>query len=487
LRYKLVSAFLLIIVVLSLFNCAYATPPYQNYTYNDRGTGVEPQAYIYEGLINGKTLGISNLSSPQDVYVSNDGLIYIADSGNNRIIVIDINFKVIKIISEFDNNGKIDKFNNPKGVFVALDNTLYIADTDNCRIIILDKDGKLLSVFGKPETFLISSELQYKPLKVTANFQKRINVVVAGMTAGLIELEKDGSFMGFYGAIPVVNDKSDIWRFFQTKEQRERAALAIPTVYNNLDIDNEGFIYGTINLEGGAHYPVARLNPSGMDILRRYGRILPCGDPFLWDNETFENKSSNIVDVCAKEFGMYSLLDATHGRIFTYDYDGNLLYIFGGYGEQAGTFGLPTAIDSIKGDRFLVVDGKLNQIVVFAPTQYGKLITEATQMQFQRKYVKAGEKWSEVINYTSKFAVAYVGAGKALLRQKDYSQAMTYFETGKVVNYYSIAFSYFRQELMSKYFGQTITIVIIFIILLIIICKILKMRAKRRNIFADKK
>ena len=52
---------------------------------------------------------------------------------------------------------------------------------------------------------------------------------------------------------------------------------------------------------------------------------------------------------------MYSLLDRRRGRIFTYDHEGNLLYIFGGLGTQAGTFVTPVAIENI-GNTIIVLD-----------------------------------------------------------------------------------------------------------------------------------
>lgn len=42
------------------------------------------------------------------------------------------------------------------------------------------------------------------------------------------------------------------------------------------------------------------------------------------------------MDVYAGENGMFSILDANRGRVFTYDNTGMLLYIFGTYGDMAG-------------------------------------------------------------------------------------------------------------------------------------------------------
>lgn len=52
--------------------------------------------------------------------------------------------------------------------------------------------------------------------------------------------------------------------------------------------------------------------------------------------------ASRIIDVVVREKGIYSVIDSTRGRIFTYDHEGNLLYIFGGIGSQEGTFDTPS-------------------------------------------------------------------------------------------------------------------------------------------------
>ena len=51
----------------------------------------------------------------------------------------------------------------------------------------------------------------------------------------------------------------------------------------------------------------------------------------------------------------YAVLDHVMGRVFTYNFSGELLYVFGAIGEVVGSFRDPVAIDCI-GDHFLVLD-----------------------------------------------------------------------------------------------------------------------------------
>ena len=82
--------------------------PYTTYNYNYWGDIVyTPAAYEPDKVVTGGNLiyngeSIGNFFSPQDICVSDAGLIYLADTGNNRIVVMDGNMSsVINIIDSF--------------------------------------------------------------------------------------------------------------------------------------------------------------------------------------------------------------------------------------------------------------------------------------------------------------------------------------------------------------------------------------------------
>ena len=57
---------------------------------------------------------------------------------------------------------------------------------------------------------------------------------------------------------------------------------------------------------------------------------------------------SELVDIDYTEGGIYSVLDRKRSRIFTYDVEGNLLYITGSEGNQSDKFSSGVSIGYLK-------------------------------------------------------------------------------------------------------------------------------------------
>ena len=122
-----------------------ADEAYDVYNYDRWGEAIPSQAgYLADRSVSGLELGIGDFSSPSDIFRADDGMFYIADTGNNRIVVVNSEFdEVVDIIDSFEYNGDKLTLKNPGSIFIT-DNTLYVADTDNSRVLRCDKDGKLI-------------------------------------------------------------------------------------------------------------------------------------------------------------------------------------------------------------------------------------------------------------------------------------------------------------------------------------------------------
>ena len=129
---------------------------------------------------------------------------------------------------------------------------------------------------------------------------------------GVIALNGD-SFVGFIGAQKVTYNMMDIiWRYFQTAEQRALSVQYVSTEFNNITIDEKGFIYvttssitessqqGAIRSRSGTYAPVKKLNSAGDDIMKRNGFFGPGGEVDV-RNFSFDSNAatgaSKIIDV----------------------------------------------------------------------------------------------------------------------------------------------------------------------------------------------
>lgn len=461
---SMLSLLIVACVLIGFVTPANALPDHgYNYSYW-REAEPAPYPYSAEKHIYGTELGIGHFNVPQDVFVGNDNRMYIADTGNNRIVCLDEHGNLIRVIEGFQQGNSQDSFNKPYGVFVDGKHDIYVADTFNGRIVKLNNEGSFIAAFGAPESSIIPEDFQFFPFKLYVDKANRIYIVAQGSYEGIMELDVNGGFKGYVGTNKVRFSPADLlWKRLSTREQTEQMELFLPTEFSNLDVDDRGFIYA-VSSEINSREPIKRFNPSGEDILRREGYFPPMGDVSVVfvDAEdqaavTLKNTgSSRFIDIVSDKSGMYSGLDTTRNRIFTYDRDGNLLYQFGGIGTQSGNFQKPVAFDMI-GERMAVLDNEMNRLTIFAPTRYGALIRQAVDSHFNGKADEAAEAWNEVLQLNSNFDIAYIGMGKALLKGNENKLAMDYFQNGNNRKYYSEAFKRYRKELLWNHFGAIMT------------------------------
>lgn len=453
----LISFFLVPLLLIMTASTALAATPYEGYNYSFWGeTTPAPVAYSPDRIVDGYSLGINSFNQPRDLYISADRHIYVADTGNKRIIVLNDRYEFVREITGFRNGTNTDTFRTPYGIFVTEDNHKYIADMDNARIVQLDAADQLVKIIDAPQSEILVDSFVFRPTKVIVDKAERVYVVSQGTFDGIMEFDADGHFSGFVGANRVQFNPVDyFWKMVATQEQRNRMLLFVPTEYTSVDIDERGFIY-TTNSDANTNKPIRRLNPTGIDVLRSQGYWNPVGD-LRFSNIGEVRGPSLFVDITVTDSGIYSVFDGKRGKIFTYDWDGNLLYVFGKMGNQVGTFTTPAAIDYL-GDDIIALDRGANRLTVFTVTPIGALINEAVRLHFQGDDVESAELWKQVIQYDANYDIAYIGISKALLRQGLNAEATHYAELGKDRNYYSKAFQRNRKEILRDQLGSFFTI-----------------------------
>lgn len=469
----------LILILTFLYPASsYAAAPYESYNYDYYEYVVpSPAAYVPDGIISGADLGVGSFVEPSDFCISGDGKIYVSDTGNNRIVIFNNNWSVYRIIDAFENNGSEDRFNKPAGIYVNKSGRIYIADSENRRVVILDPSFEVYRIIGKPQSDILKEDFDFVPLRVGVDYANRVFVICRNVFQGILSFDEDGHFYGFTGTIKVSVSLADLlWRALATKTQRRRQELFVPTEFTGLDLDDDGFIY-TTNIDMSRKEPIKRVNPKGEDVLKKQPKKTVSGDIYYLPVERRYGGPSQFQDIVVRDKGIYSAVDSRRGKVFTYDHEGNLLYIFGTLGTQVGTFKRPVAIEELDG-RILVLDQERSLILPFRVTRYGELINNAVGMRYDGKDEEAVSCWQEVLKLDANFELAYVGIGKSYLAKKMNREAMEYFRLGMNRKFYSIAYKRYRNEVMKDNMAVILTAGTILVLLYIIYRTARKLRAR---------
>ena len=472
--------FLPALILFSLL-CAGLSAKGDTYTYNFwDDPEMSPDAYRVSHVLYADDLKLDvPLKNPQSVF-AHENHIFVADTDNSRIIELEYTDKKtllpVRIFDRVNESPLLSntKLNRPYDIFVGTDNNLYIADTDNGRVLKTDYDLNVLHVYIEPDDPTYEKDKAFLPVKVLADDKGRVFILSRNGNKGFFKYEFDGTFEGFYGATKVIVSAADrIWKKLATEAQKARMQLFVPTEYSNCYMDNEGFIYAVTksfddaDLFSGKAKPIRRLNALGNDILIQNGYEWSIGDLQV-GNAGGISGFSKIVDITVLDNEVYLALDENRGRIFAYDNQGYLLFVFGGRGNIDGFFRSPSSMDHIGKDLF-VVDSVNASITVFTPTEYGNLIYEATEHFSVGEYDESAETWAKVLELNGNYALGYIGLGKSYLRQKKYKEAMEYFKLKRDRRDYSKAFKYYRKEWVEKNFAWLSALIIALILIPLII------------------
>ncbi len=497
-----------------------AAAPYQTYTYSIEGTALHsPDAYIPAKSIDGAYMELEKCypdadeatlaskttiasKSVSDIEVDDQLNVYIADTGNNRIVVLDRYYKAKFVIEGFINEqGNYDGLSAPQGVFITSDKMvgtkyhegkIYVCDTGNNRIVTFDRDGNFLEIIPAPESELFDEGSVYKPVAIAVDQYDRLYVVSSSTFQGIIVMTAEGEFTGFIGAQKVaVSVWQTIWRRFQTDEQRENSESLVSTEFNNIALF-EDFIYVTTsNIEAeklesalnskdtsGDYAPVKMLNAAGSEIMRRNGFYPPSGEIDIKQEKISDTifGPSKIVDVAPGPEKTWSIIDQKRSKVFTYDYDGNLLFAFGDNGSQMGNIKLLAGI-VYQGDNMLLLDRDSNSFTVFERTEYGDILINALRNQNERRYDRAIDDWYDILQRNANFDTAYIGIGNALYRSNNLEEALDYYSAAYDTDNYSIAYKDLRKEWLSKF----ILLIPVVVVAICFVCSKFLKYAKKVN------
>ena len=407
------------------------------------------------------------------------------------------------------------------GICVA-GNYIYIADKYNSRILRVNvSEGYIVDeVFLTPndiifyqlsdegkydeEGKLIDQQVRttYLPSKIAVDRDGRVYTIASSTYEGIIEYNSNGEFNRFLGKNLVT--KRSWWTFLLTDAQYETLSSNNPNQFTNLIIDDRNLIYATAKPDSNAtvaQQMIKLINTSGSDVLKRNGYVKPDGDvKYSQFVKPAITGPSIFVSIDSNDARIYSALDQTRGRIFTYDDEGNLLYISAEKGSLANTLQTPVSLkyfNNNQGEEYvLVLDQGSKSLLVYETTEFGKLVNEATSLYLNNKIDQAKLVWEDVVKMNSNYELGYIGIGKSILRDansendKDlqlakYKEAMEMFELGHDKKYYSDAYKQYRNILIKDNFSIMMTGFVL-VLAFTVTLKVFKAKQKKDLLKAEK-
>ena len=469
----LAAALLIMLPIVSL--AEETTSPHYTYDYWDEAVPTSP-AYQVDKVYFGVDFGVGALAAPKDLYVTEDNQVFVLDSGNSRIIVLDADMQFLRIIQPTDPDGAALTFQEAAGLFVTSDGRIMVSDKAGMAGFVLDAEGRQIGKIEAPEANVVPENFEFQPTKILEDSAGVLYVLSSGCLEGALQFETDGSFMGFYGAEPIAVSfevlMNYFWKNILTEEQAGNMARTVPVNFISFCIDEKDFIYTVRQGNDVTSGQVRKLNAKGDNVLADnvYGDHIASTD-------NMDDQMLN--DIVVDDEGFITILDKGSGRIFQYDQEGTLLYVFGGNGNQAGCFDAAESLETV-GNRLLVLDSERGSITVFEPTAFALNIREASLLYEEGLYQQAMEPWQEVLKSDYNYELANLGLGKAYEGLGDYQQAMTYFKLGNDRELYANAFREYRSDLLHDYFA----VFMLILAALIVVPLVLVSRKKKQEIYA---
>jgi DNA-binding beta-propeller fold protein YncE len=375
------------------------------------------------------------VAGPEDLFMTPDGVIYLADTGNGRVVRLDA---TLAVAAEY---GK-GVLNKPTGVFVDDEGTVYVADTGLNQILVFAADGSLRHQFGRPSEPLFGKNRTFLPRKVAVDRRKNLYVISEGSVQGVIQLNPDGRFIGNFAANTAqMSLRMILQRLFLSEEQLAQLVRNEAASPSNLAIDRQSMLY-TITASTFSDQSIRKFTVAGRNIF-----------PTIYGSTSFR-------DIHVDTEGLLVVVDG-EGRIFEYDQNGTLLFMFNAHdnGDQRrGTLINPTGIARY-GDTIYVLDKEKNALIRYQATAFAETVHRAMRLYLAGFYREAQPYFEQVLNYNGSFIMAYQGLADAYFKAGNYTAALTAYRYAEDRNGYSEAFWELRNAVLQQYLGPFIVAV----------------------------
>jgi hypothetical protein len=363
--------------------------PYVTYTIGPNGryvqtqTAYEPAGYFDIDL---------NLNLPEDMVIFQNDL-YVADTGNKRIVKFNMTTGLGTIL--------LEGLSQPTGIHVNDEGELYVADKTDRVVYHYDSDMELIQTYGRPNQAIFGTDSPFVPLKVATGPRGILYVVGEGSTAGLMQLNSVGEFIGFFGT----NTTNFSWLQTVSNFFGINRATNIPTSPTNVALDEKGSVFTVSNLN---NQQVKKFNIASQTILSM-------------------SQGSPPVSVHINNFGNIFTI-SQEGIITEYDSYGNMIFEFGGLDQGNRISGLyVNPIDMLTDDdqNLWVLDKGTGKIQLLQRSEFANLVHQGL-INFKEGIYDL-DQWEDVLRMNSLFALANASLARGHYRVQAYEEALRYY------------------------------------------------------------
>lgn len=479
--YKLIMVTLLLSLVFSMGGISQAKEPYASYYLSGEIAMKIPAPYEVVTVIDFPTTEEGRMKNPTDMFIGADNKIYVADTGNNRVLVINpadengqyVVDQIIQGKSEYA-DGDMAALKEPTGIFVDVDGSIIVADKGNGRLVEYTKYGNFKYSYPTPSSQLLSSDFSYRPHKVTKDQRGYLYVANESDSNGILMLDADGTFRQYYGTNKVtLTFWESLARLLWNREDRKGSIVSLPYTFNNIYSDGT-YIYATTTTATPPQ--VRKINAGGTDVT--YAEF-DFADKSI--ASSFDAMNQIFCDVTVDNYNNMLILDQQYGRIYEYDENGVNLFAFSSTGSGYGQLSLPCSIEVDENGRIYVLNKQSGTITVFKTTEFADLIHEANAYYSDGDYEKAFPIWQTVLDKDSYYTLALQNMGMIHMREEDYNTAIEYFYDAMDATNASEAFTEIRAEFLRDNFSIVMTAVVILLVLWVVLLTVKRRRRKKKG------
>lgn len=314
----------------------YGVGPVQSETVVDPTEGKTVQLAA-DQIITSAQIQPSGLNMPRSLAFARDGSFYVADSLNHRILHLGPDGSLINAWGSFAQStdqaaAPAGTFNEPWGVAVGPDGSVYVTDTWNHRVQKFSRDGRALAqwgIFGQAETI----DALYGPRGIAVGPDGKVFVADTG-NKRIVVFDANGTPITQFGS-----------GGFEPGQFDEPVGIAV---------DSAGRIY----VADTWNQRIQTFLPSADGLTFTPDKQW---DVYGWFGQSLENKPFIAVNPQGHVF----ITDPDGYRVMEFSSTGELIRVWGDYGETETTFGLPSGIAVAPDGSIWVTDSGFQRILRF--------------------------------------------------------------------------------------------------------------------------